>query len=362
MNSDMANQAVQFKPDVSVIIPVYNSGSYLKRCLESVIGQTHKNIEIICINDGSTDNSLEILTAFKQADDRIELINQKNHGLSYSRNVGLDAARGIFIYFLDADDYIDFDTLEGLLSKIGDCDAAFSEMAVEYDVLSEMAEKDSLYYSLPKEGIVNVSPDSLRSLFPSACSRLFRKQVIEDLSLRFPQGLHFEDNYWFWCYFSTNRDVYYLKQKKYHRIRRANSIMSKALCGESAFASDYVRICQGVLEFYRKRCLLKKNMAPLVGFVRSLFDSSLSIACQFEKSRLCYDFGLLIDRYQLEVQSDFLLKKVAVGDLSLVYPDSPVSIEEFYRYLRLKECVDRYLPKGCLLRKILLWFLKKLLG
>lgn len=86
------------KPKVSVIIPVYNTEKYLRECLDSVINQTLKDIEIICVNDGSTDNSINILNEYKQNDSRIKVLNIKNSGPSIARNLGLNIANGSLIY------------------------------------------------------------------------------------------------------------------------------------------------------------------------------------------------------------------------------------------------------------------------
>lgn len=102
-------------PKVSVIIPVYNVEQYLKECLDSVINQTLKDIEIICVNDSSTDNSLEILEKFSNNDERIKIISHENKGLSATRNVGIKNASGEYIFFLDSDDYIDAKILEYLV-------------------------------------------------------------------------------------------------------------------------------------------------------------------------------------------------------------------------------------------------------
>ena len=93
-------------PLISVIIPVYNSAKCLPDCLNSVLGQTLKDLEIICINDGSTDNSLEILRKYARRDRRIKIINQKNMGVVSARNNGVAAAHGEYIYPLDSDDII----------------------------------------------------------------------------------------------------------------------------------------------------------------------------------------------------------------------------------------------------------------
>jgi glycosyltransferase involved in cell wall biosynthesis len=98
--------------EISVIIPVYNTGKYISRCLDSVLAQTFKDFEIICVNDGSIDDSAKILADYAQKDSRVKIIVQTNHGQSVARNNGLKAAKGRFIYFVDSDDYIHPQLLE----------------------------------------------------------------------------------------------------------------------------------------------------------------------------------------------------------------------------------------------------------
>lgn len=102
---------------ISVIIPCYNVAKYLPKCLDSIINQTYKNLEIICVNDGSPDNCLEILENYKMKDDRIVIISQKNQGLSSARNTGIKCAKGEFIMFVDSDDWIDERTCEIAINK-----------------------------------------------------------------------------------------------------------------------------------------------------------------------------------------------------------------------------------------------------
>ncbi|MBQ8227445.1 MAG: glycosyltransferase family 2 protein [Clostridia bacterium] len=102
---------------VSIVIPVYNVEKYLPQCLDSVMGQTYKNIEIICVNDGSPDGSEKIIADYMKKDGRIVLISQKNQGLSGARNTGLENAKGEYIVFLDSDDWIDHETVEVALGE-----------------------------------------------------------------------------------------------------------------------------------------------------------------------------------------------------------------------------------------------------
>lgn len=110
---------------VSIIIPIYNAECYLERCLNSVINQTYKNIEIILINDGSKDNSINICKKYRSNDERVVIINQDNFGVSYSRNIGINHAKGKYILFVDADDSIDINMVENMLKLAtkynGDC-------------------------------------------------------------------------------------------------------------------------------------------------------------------------------------------------------------------------------------------------
>ena len=92
-------------PKISVIVPVYNVEKYLSECLDSIVNQTLKDIEIICLNDGSTDNSFSILKEYALKDERIILIDKENDGLGYTRKIGLDNAKGEYILFCDSDDY-----------------------------------------------------------------------------------------------------------------------------------------------------------------------------------------------------------------------------------------------------------------
>lgn len=105
------------RPKVSIIVPIYNSETYLEECLDSIINQTLKEIEIICVNDGSTDNSLDILNRYASNDDRITIINKQNTGYGNSMNVGIDHAKGEYIGIVESDDYIKPHMYETLYNK-----------------------------------------------------------------------------------------------------------------------------------------------------------------------------------------------------------------------------------------------------
>ena len=105
------------EPKVTIVIPVYNTQDFLDKCLSSVVNQTFSNMKIIIVNDGSTDNSLEICQEFADKDKRITLVNKINEGVSVARNIGINLAEGEWIYFLDSDDYLDNNTIENLINE-----------------------------------------------------------------------------------------------------------------------------------------------------------------------------------------------------------------------------------------------------
>ena len=111
---------------VSVIIPVYNAEQYLKRCLDSVLAQTYQDFEIICIDDGSTDNSGAICDEYAKKDSRIRILRKENGGVSSARNAGLNIAEGEYITFIDSDDYVDTDYMQTLYENLEGADAVAS--------------------------------------------------------------------------------------------------------------------------------------------------------------------------------------------------------------------------------------------
>ena len=218
---------------ISVIIPVYNVEKYLKKCLDSVINQTFRNIEIICINDGSTDNSLQILNEYAEKDSRIKIVNKQNGGLSSARNAGLDIAEGEYCYFVDSDDWIELNTLEKMYNIIisNDVDTVVHNainipedesceyMANETQVWLKTFEKISGVYDVPID--INAKIPTV------AWNKLYKMSIIKEFNCRFPVGLINEDELFIWTYMIHCKKYYYLDERLYNYLRRSNSIMAK---------------------------------------------------------------------------------------------------------------------------------------
>ena len=176
------------KTIVSIIVPVYNVSKYLNACLDSIQNQTYKDIEVILVNDGSTDNSLEICNTYVNNDNRFKVITQKNQGLSEARNTGLRNYIGQYVFFVDSDDYIKENTIELLLNKALDTNSDLVCCDMEYlydDMHTEFTSGGEFI-----EGNVKDDP-SLLFINNTACNKLIHKSILE--GFKFPYGLWYED-------------------------------------------------------------------------------------------------------------------------------------------------------------------------
>ena len=182
------------KPKVSVIIPVYNTESYIAQCLDSMINQTLKETEIICVDDGSTDNAINILREYERKDSRIKVIAQENKGAGAARNAAIEIAKGKYFVFVDADDYAEPDYLELMYNKIisQDSDICVCSAARE-DVKSNrfFIEKRLLDLSLaPKKDVFSHKDDPknfLQFTNTVAWNKMFKRELILKNNLRFQE-------------------------------------------------------------------------------------------------------------------------------------------------------------------------------
>lgn len=181
----------------SIIIPIYNSDKYIEKCLNSVLVQSERNFEVICINDGSTDNSLRLLQQFQQIDDRILIINQLNSGMSVARNKGLEIARGEYVFFLDSDDWILPNTFKILKTNVENNDMLcfnskiYCEETDQYKIQQGYIEKSLTGWNyFNKYAII---PSEIH--FVCVWQRIYKNEFIKKTKLKFKEGIsRAEDN------------------------------------------------------------------------------------------------------------------------------------------------------------------------
>lgn len=215
-------------PSVSVIIPVFNVEQYLPRCLDSVIGQSLENIEILCINDGSTDGSAEILRKYAEKDKRIKVLHQENKGLSVTRNRGLNEANGAYVFFVDSDDYLHLQTLE-IFYKTAQKTNAPIVISTRFCRLGKQAENTKIYDATKVR--CKVSNNPLKDLYTTknryisavAWNKLYRADIAKDF--RFIEGIYFEDWPWTACLFASIDSFAYINECLYHYNTTSPSII-----------------------------------------------------------------------------------------------------------------------------------------
>ena len=171
---------------VSIIIPIYNSSSYLKECLDSILNQLLKDIEVFCINDGSTDNSLKILQQYALNDSRIKILKQNNQGAAAARNLGLSHANGKYVIFLDSDDYFEPDLIEQSVAKAEKFDADIVIFKAEAfdDVTGQTSALNDRITKLPEYqqnvfSYKNIPEDIFNSFLTAPWNKLYRKSFLD---------------------------------------------------------------------------------------------------------------------------------------------------------------------------------------
>lgn len=240
-------------PLISVIVPVYNTEPYLARCLDSLCSQTYRNLEIICVDDGSPDNSINILNEFDTRDSRLRVIRQNNQGLAAARNTGLSIASGEWVSFVDSDDWLESNTYEECVARIsGEIDLLVFGVWIDWTVpkLTPQQEKVSRglneCFRLKFDGRMKLSDQVILATDVSTCNKLFRRSVIERNGLAFPAGRRYEDASFTLRFFLMSRSAYFISHLRlYHYVQRVGSIMDETR-QHSSYAADYLNVIRDV--------------------------------------------------------------------------------------------------------------------
>lgn len=206
---------------VSVIIPVYNVEEYIEECLNSVVNQTLKEIEIIIVNDGTQDNSMKRIERFL-SDKRIIIINKENGGVSSARNAGMKIAKGEYLSFIDPDDFIELTMMEELYKEAEDSDIIFSDF-ISFDNINKTKKMEKKYVKKTRNGSMVWSNRGLE--FKSATSKLYKRSFLEENHIFFIEKMINEDfPFNFTAFIISNNVKYINKFHYYYRQNRNGSI------------------------------------------------------------------------------------------------------------------------------------------
>ena len=261
-------------PKISVIIPCYNVQDYLNECLDSVLNQTFKDFEVICINDGSTDNSLQILKEYSEKDNRIQLISRSNKGLGATRNEGVRRAKGDYLFFLDSDDWIDPQCLEKLYLKIEQDEA---DLCLYGCVLYKENEKVyetkdfynmSLYQNRIKTpcSYVDIKDFIFKRL--EAPLKLWRRKFFMDNSLYFAEGVWYEDVISHVKGIILAKRITFVYENLYFYRQRIGSITKLT---NNPRILDIFDVYQGLLDFLKEKGLYENLKQDYLLFVQQKF-------------------------------------------------------------------------------------------
>lgn len=280
---------------LSVIIPVYNTAPFLRACLDSVCNQTYKNLEIICVDDGSTDESLSIIQEYAAKDGRIHVITQANKGIARTRNVGLARARGEWLTWVDSDDWLETDAYEKVIKAIKpQLDLICYGGKIEGDIDSETRDKLQKYNDFPFQGHRQMTPDIARDLNVYLWCKFMRREVVVNHAISFPDGRIYEDAAFLYCLYPFINGCHFISDHLYHYRQHSSSIMDETR-KRTQRGVDHLHIIRYIWDFYTA-CSVKSEWRE---FIRLKFANYYTLAirstpleCRKEISELANDLAV----------------------------------------------------------------------
>ena len=298
---------------ISVIIPVYNVEDYLEECLDSIQCQTYKNLEIILVNDGSTDHSQEICERYCKQDPRFRLINQANKGLSGARNRGMTESKGKFITFVDSDDVLKDDMLEQLLKhmtteEVDIVECWYTNDKKEIEIPSPENVK-IIFQGNAQEALVSLCKDNIVRL--NAVAKLFRRQAI--VNFPFLEGLFYEDVYGGMGILKQIHKMVKIDYTGYYYRVRRGSIMNREFSLKNL---DLFAICDKVEQLY------DGNADSLPYVQRRLFHLVLMHVVDyriFEGNPYQEKYDEYLNRYARSSSSSFLMRAYRLFPQKIVF-------------------------------------------
>lgn len=258
-------------PLVTIIVPVYNSEKYISRCIQKLLNQTYRNLQIIIVNDGSTDRSLDICRMIK--DDRVEVYTKENGGASSARNLGLTHRKGEYILFVDSDDYLLENAIETLVERAiatnADCIYFEAENKAEHPGITVKKNGFLQCCNYPDtDGKTLIELLIENKNFHAGPVLYFTKSSVYDLDLQFEEGIMFEDELFTYELLCRCKKVVCLRRVLYIRVVRSNSVMTSHGKEEFRFHSITV-VFERLLEQYKVKnndyiyCLYLSRIAML---------------------------------------------------------------------------------------------------
>lgn len=320
---------------ISVIVPIYNTDKYLDDCIESIVNQSYSNLEIILVNDGSTDRSQEICEKWRDKDSRICLINQSNMGAPVAKNTGLDIIKGNFFMIVDSDDILHKKNIEILYEALikSNADVSQGNYTENFEKFNEKNKEMNIICSTK----IFSTKDALKELITRKSfnqmpwNKIFKKEVLNDI--RFPKGKYIDDEYWTYKLFLNAKYSVMVNTITYYYRQHENSIMGQS------FSVKRVQVIDANEE---RHCIIKKIYPDLA----CVSLESFFINCIYNFQKLCAIDRLdyegkyrkyIIDKYRFYIKSEDI-KRFTLKRRILFY--------SFYKYPYLISRIRNGLKRG----------------
>lgn len=300
-------------PQLSVIVPAYNVERFLDKCLHSIWKQTFTDFEVILINDGSTDNTLQICREWTGRDPRFRLISQENQGLAETRNVGIRASRAPRVMFVDSDDYLEHDAIQVLMNNMRRTSADISMGCyIVEDLQGKRLKKPAQLGDVcltTRQAYVKILFD--RELKSYAWAKIYSKSLFE--GIEYPKGKLLEDYLTTYLLFRRAKLIVSTSKEVYHYVQQATSIMNvgtnKATRDKAFIEGVYQRFCDAEASgLLNKRELALFRVKTLRRMLRTFFSLEREAANEFTQTQRQNYLAYLSHVYKRKVESDDLKK------------------------------------------------------
>ena len=282
-------------PKFSIIVPIYKVEKYVSQCIESILAQTYKDFEILCVDDCGNDGSIKIVENFAQTDSRIKILYQdKNRGVAAARNLALENAQGEFLLCVDSDDWIEKNTLQVLLNAFENTDAE----SVWFDGY-RYYEESKTYQECPiyniGEGHIYLTPENIAG-YPDMCGmKVYRTSSIKKHNLSWPENIRFdEDGHFYFRYYSYYKKVYVIDHCLYnYRIREESTVTRFQTNGYAA--KDLFQVIQEIRNFYIQKNLYDEYKIAILKLAQNRIKMVEESCLNEENKRVIQGFLEAID-------------------------------------------------------------------
>ena len=262
-------------PKVSVVVPIYNVEKYIKKCMDSLVNQTLQEIQIILVNDGSTDESGNIAKEYaSKYTNKIIYLEKENGGLSDARNFGMRYAEGEYIAFLDSDDYVENTMCEEMYNKAIQEVSDYVECDFVWEYPNKVKKDKRIPYSNKKEMLTNVRV--------VAWNKLIKREILEKNNISFPKGLRYEDIEFIYKLIPYLNKVSYVDKEFVHYVQRNNSIANV----QNERTAEVFTIFDNIIKYYQEKGFYEEYKEELeYSYSRILLCSSLKRICKIKDSK-----------------------------------------------------------------------------